>query len=99
MDVPEQKLHLSLTKLWVLSLHERFCSWFKSIPLHFHWMVEEQKLTPLTVQVFDNDLGMVESKLLSILCLCNQGTAAVYFEKVECFQQYIYLGLTALLCP
>ena len=43
---------------------------------------EEQKLIPLTVRVFDNDLGMVESKFLS-MCLCNQGTAAVYFEKVE----------------
>ena len=43
---------------------------------------EEQKLIPLTVRVFDNDLGMVEPKFLS-MCLCNQGTAAVYFEKVE----------------
>ena len=43
---------------------------------------EEQKLVPLTVRVFDNDLGMVQSKFLS-MCLCNQGTAATCFEKVE----------------
>ena len=43
---------------------------------------EEQKLVPLTVRVFDNDLGMVKSKFLS-MCLCNEGTAATYFEKVE----------------
>ena len=32
--------------------------------------------------MFDDDLGMVESKFLS-MCLCNQGTAAVYFERIE----------------
>lgn len=43
---------------------------------------EEQKLVPLTLRAFDDDLGVVSSKFLS-MCLCNKGTAAVYFEKLE----------------
>lgn len=43
---------------------------------------EEQKLVPLTVRVFDADLGKVTSRFLD-MCLCSSGTAAAYFEKVE----------------
>lgn len=40
---------------------------------------EEQKLIPLTVRVFDGNLGMVVSRFLD-MCLCS---SAAYFEKVE----------------
>ena len=43
---------------------------------------EEQKLVPLTVRVFDSDLGEVVSRFLD-MCLCSSGTAATYFEKIE----------------
>lgn len=43
---------------------------------------EEQKLVPLTVRVFDTDLGMVTSRFLD-MCLCSSGTAAAYFDKLE----------------
>ena len=43
---------------------------------------EEQKLVPLTVRVFDTDLGMVTSRFLD-MCLCSSGTAAGYFDKLE----------------
>ena len=45
---------------------------------------EEQKLVPLTVRVFDNDLGVVVSRFLD-MCLCTSGTAAAHFDKVEVF--------------
>ena len=43
---------------------------------------EEQKLVPLTVRVFDSDLGMVVSRFLD-MCLCSSGTSATYFDKIE----------------
>ena len=43
---------------------------------------EEQKLVPLTVRVFDTNLGMVASRFLD-MCLCSSSTAAAYFDKVE----------------
>ena len=43
---------------------------------------EEQKLVPLTVRVFDPDLGKVVSRFLH-MCLCSSGTAQAYFDKVE----------------
>lgn len=43
---------------------------------------EEQKVIPLTVRVFNGNLGMVCSRFLD-MCLCSSGTAAAYFEKVE----------------
>ena len=43
---------------------------------------EEQKLVPLTVRVFDSDLGMVVSRFLDT-CLCSSDTAATYFDKIE----------------
>ena len=40
------------------------------------------KLVPLTVRVFDENIGQIESKFLC-MCLCYQGAAAVYIEKMR----------------
>ena len=44
---------------------------------------ESDKLIPITVRLFDHDKGMVVARFLD-MCLSSSGTAAAYFEKLEC---------------